>query len=97
MTNKKQLIDASDVYLLFDMTGFATMRVSDIDTIQRVDAVEVPHPEVRNAVILLQKQYEKALNLPHVRDPLAWAFYHTWKMLDSGRRKDGDENDKTKS
>ena len=41
MENEKQLIDAKDVYSLFDITGFARMHVSDIDTIQRVDAVEV--------------------------------------------------------
>ena len=87
MENKKQLIAASAVYSLFDITGFARLHVSDIDTIPRVEAVEVVHPEVRNAVILLQKQYEKTLNIPYVRDPLAWAFYHTWKMLDSGRTK----------
>ena len=41
MTNEKQLIDANDVYSLFDRSGFARMHLSDIDTIPRVDAVEV--------------------------------------------------------
>ena len=41
MANEKRLIDANDVYLLFDKDGFATLHVTDVDTIPRVDAVEV--------------------------------------------------------
>lgn len=40
-TNEKRLIDADDVYSLFDKDGFARLHVADIDTIPRVDAVEV--------------------------------------------------------
>lgn len=36
-----RLIDADDVYSLFDKSGFARLHVTDIDTIPRVDAVEV--------------------------------------------------------
>ena len=36
-----RLIDDNDVYALFDASGFARLHVSDIDTIPRVDAVEV--------------------------------------------------------
>lgn len=38
-----RLIDDSDVYALFETSGFARLHVSDIDTIPRVDAVEVVH------------------------------------------------------
>ncbi len=38
---EKRLIDANDVYSLFDKSGFARLHVADIDTIPRVDAVEV--------------------------------------------------------
>ena len=38
-----RLIDANDVYALFDVNGFARLHVGDIDTIPRVDAVEVVH------------------------------------------------------
>ena len=41
MANEKRLIRAIDVYSLFDMNGKKTLRVVDIDSIQRVDAVEV--------------------------------------------------------
>lgn len=36
-----RLIDANDVYSLFGKDGFARLHVADIDTIPRVDAVEV--------------------------------------------------------
>ena len=38
-----RLIDANDVYALFDVNGIARLHVGDIDTIPRVDAVEVVH------------------------------------------------------
>ena len=41
MKSEKRLIDANDVYSLFDINGFARVHVSDIDLIPRVDAVEV--------------------------------------------------------
>lgn len=41
MTNEKRLIDVNDVYSLFNQSGIARLHVSDIDTIPRVDAVEV--------------------------------------------------------
>ena len=43
MVNEKRLIDANDVYALFDKNGFARLHVGDIDTIPRVDAVEAVH------------------------------------------------------
>lgn len=43
MANEKRLIAANDVYALFDKNGFAILHVGDIDTIPRVDAVEVVH------------------------------------------------------
>ena len=39
--NEKRLIYANDIYSLFDKSGFARLHVADIDTIPRVDAVEV--------------------------------------------------------
>lgn len=34
--------------------------------------------ELRKAVKLLEKNYERGLNSEFVRDPLAWALYQTW-------------------
>ena len=43
MAVEKRLIDANDVYALFDKSGTARLHVADIDLIPRVDAVEVVH------------------------------------------------------
>lgn len=40
-SNEKRLIDVNDIYSLFNQNGFARLHVADIDTIPRVDAVEV--------------------------------------------------------
>ena len=40
-SSKKRLIDVNDIYSLFNQNGIARLHVSDIDTIPRVDAVEV--------------------------------------------------------
>lgn len=45
------------------------------------DVVPV-RPELRKAVKELHKQYERAIKNPVVRNPLAWAFFHTWKQID---------------
>jgi hypothetical protein len=37
---------------------------------------------------ILDKKYAEAKKLPFIRDPLAWALYHTWKELDDGKRCD---------
>ena len=41
MENEKRLIDFNDIYSLFNQNGIARLHVADIDTIPRVDAVEV--------------------------------------------------------
>ena len=43
MANEKRLIDANDVYALFNPNGMARLHVADIDVIPTVDAVEVVH------------------------------------------------------
>ena len=40
-SNEKRLIDVNDIYSLFNQSGIARLHVADIDTIPRVDAVEV--------------------------------------------------------
>lgn len=37
---------------------------------------------LEKAVNLLIAEYEKALRLEFVRNPLAYALYHVWKMAD---------------
>ena len=41
MDVRKRFIDVNDIYSLFNQNGIARLHVSDIDTIPRVDAVEV--------------------------------------------------------
>lgn len=48
--------------------------------------VEEVVPELRKAVELLRKEYEKAKKNPIVRDPLAYALYQVWKMADEKGR-----------
>ena len=58
-----------------------------IEAIPAANVVEVV-PELREAVIQLHEEYEKAKQLQFVRDPLAYALYQTWKDAD-GTSKNG--------
>lgn len=42
----------------------------------------------KKAMSILDKKYAEAKKLPFIRDPLAWALYHTWKEFDDGKRCD---------
>lgn len=46
--------------------------------------VELVRPDLRKAVKLLGKNYERGLNSDYVRNPVAWALYQTWKEMDGG-------------
>ena len=50
------------------------------------DAVEVPDEKIQKAIRLLIKQYERSKNSDYVHDPVAHAFFHTWKQLDKKRK-----------
>ena len=41
MDVRENLVDVNDIYSLFNQSGIARLHVADIDTIPRVDAVEV--------------------------------------------------------
>lgn len=56
-----------------------------------VDAVEVPDKKLLKAINLLIDQYEHSKRSDYVHNPIAHAFFHTWKQLDEsgyGERKD---------
>ena len=59
------------------------------DSIRDIPSADVAPvlPELRKAVKELHKQYERAINSPAVRNPLAWALYRTWKQMDGGSDK----------
>lgn len=42
----------------------------------------------KKVMSILDKKYAEAKKLQFVRDPLAWALYHTWKEFDDGKRCD---------
>ena len=41
---------------------------------------------LEKAVNLLVAEYERALQLEYVRNPIAFALYHVWKMADRERK-----------
>ncbi|MBO5953321.1 MAG: hypothetical protein J6Q53_04275 [Oscillospiraceae bacterium] len=57
---------------------------------ETVDAVKVADPELREAIKLLIEQYEHSKASDYVHNPVAHAFFHTWKKIDErgyGERK----------
>lgn len=38
--------------------------------------------EIEKAIIIIKEEYERALKLKYVNDPIAWALYHTWRKFD---------------
>lgn len=36
------------------------------------------------AINYLHEQYDKALKMDYIKNPLAWALYQTWKHVDKG-------------
>ena len=37
-----------------------------------------------NAIKYLHEQYDKALKIEYIKNPLAWALFQTWKYVDKG-------------
>ena len=91
MAKEERLIDANAVLKQFDGFGWGgecdgeivLEAVADAPT---VDAVEIPDKELLKAVKLLIKQYGHSKQSDYVHNPVAHAFYYTWKQLDDGRR-----------
>lgn len=85
--NEKQLIDANDVYSLFDVNGLASLHITDIDVIPRVDAVEV----VRCRDCLYSTE-----RYGHLKCINGVSYRNTWNKPDffcaNGERKDSEEN-----
>lgn len=43
--------------------------------------------DLDKAIELLKSEYERAKKLEFVKNPLAYALYHTWKKVDNARQK----------
>lgn len=53
--------------------------------------------DLERAINELQKNYERAVKIPYVSSPIAWALYKTWRMEDTRtekerKRKEGDQS-----
>ena len=55
-----------------------------IITRREKQAVYLPE-EFAHAIDILQEEYEKTRNNPYIHNPIAWALYHTWRRIESGR------------
>ena len=96
---KKRLIDADACgrHIVSRMGfGYACVEVvlycmEEYTAQNKVNAVEITDNELMRAVDLLIIQYERSKRSDYVRNPIAHAFYHTWKKLDEsgygGRKK----------
>ena len=65
-------------YLTKDLVMDAAYEVSKFPAADVASVV----PELRKAVDLLHKEYEKTKHNPVVRDPLAYSLYQVWKAVD---------------
>lgn len=85
---EKLLQDIEDSIVFSERTGhLSPKRIGAQMVVQRIreqPAADVAPvvPELREAVNLLQKEYEKTKHNPIVRDPLAYALYQAWKAVD---------------
>ena len=43
------------------------------------------------AIKLLEAEYERAMKLEYIKNPLAYALYQVWKIADKKRRRKSDE------
>ena len=62
--------------------------IKDKDVYALFDELHVGDRAWKKAMSILDKKYAEAKKMPFVRDPLAWALYHTWKEFDDGKRCD---------
>ena len=76
--------------------GCSAKNLQSISDMPAADVAEVCFPAElhvgdrawKKAMSILDKKYAEAKKMPFVRDPLAWALYHTWREFDDGKRCD---------
>lgn len=75
---------------------YAPIQLQIVKDLPAADVAEVCFPAElhvgdrawKKAMSILDKKYAEAKKLPFIRDPLAWALYHTWREFDDGKRCD---------
>lgn len=50
--------------------------------------------ELKEAVNILKREYERALKNPAVRTPIAYALYRTWRQVDTAQKKGAEKHEK---
>ena len=76
---------------LLDEYGRVILTSAKINRLERVcfpAELHVGDRAWKKAMSILDKKYAEAKKIPFVRDPLAWALYHTWREFDDGKRCD---------
>lgn len=84
-------IKDQDLFALLDEAGMAWLTAEKINRLERVcfpAELHVGDRAWKKVMSILDKKYAEAKKLPFVRDPMAWALYHTWKEFDDGKRCD---------
>lgn len=46
---------------------------------------------LEKAIKLIEAEYERAMKLEYIKNPLAYALYQVWKMADREKRGGSDE------
>ena len=64
------------------------MPAADVAEVCFLTELHVGDRAWKKAMSILDKKYAEAKKLPFIRDPLAWALYHTWREFDDGKRCD---------
>ena len=54
---------------------------------------ETADKDIKKAIKLLEREYEKALNLKFVRNPLAYALFNVWKIADKKTPKEDERKE----
>lgn len=84
-------IKNQDLLDLLDENGRTILTAAKINRLEGVyfpAELHVGDRAWKKAMSILDKKYAEAKKMPFIRDPLAWALYHTWKEFDDGKRFD---------
>lgn len=54
------------------------------DNLKEMKQIPVPE-ELEKAIRVLREEFEKTRNNSYIHNPVAWALYHTWEKMKSGR------------
>lgn len=84
--DKQKLIDILEARADMAIPDYKPVLLNIAKLVQLLPTAEVEpvRPELRKAVKLLTKNYDRGLNSDYVRNPVAWALHQTWREMDGG-------------